>query len=271
MSDPNHLDIENDFLGYIPELPEVAGKFIALTRQLNTVNKLYANLLLSDALLSTRLFSYINLTLCQGDMSYMSLNKGLSLVGLHEAKNIVLVFSLFPLFEEANCIDLFKYSLTSAFYSKKIALEYNLINPQDAFLLGFLHDIGRIVMKNKFKDKYLLPAFPYSDFRDEDSFEKEIQKFGCNHADLSEFILKKWRLPLIICDSVKYHHSPLKAMLPQAASILYLSDILCKKNTRLSKNDLEIFDYMHFTKSGFGAFIPECDRQTLPYFNVLNI
>ena len=30
-------------------------------------------------------------------------------MGLHAFKNVVATFALFPVFEEANCIDLFKY------------------------------------------------------------------------------------------------------------------------------------------------------------------
>ena len=126
-------DMAKDFLGYLPELPDVMAQFIELTRQLNTTKTSYANILLSDQILSTRIFSYINLVLNTSKTDYLSINKGIALMGLHMFKNVVLAFSLYPAFEEAGCIELFKYSLSTAYYSKEIALQFKFINPHDAF------------------------------------------------------------------------------------------------------------------------------------------
>ncbi len=267
----NIADIEKDFLGFIPSLPVVTASFIELTRELSISKKSYANLLLSDPLLSSRIFSYINLVLNQGNSGYLSINKGVALMGLHKFKNIVMAFSLFPMFQEADCVNLFKFSLKTAYFAKDLASEFKLINPHDAFLLGFLHDIGKIPLKNKFKDSYTVAPYSDDDIISEYSLEDETNKFGYCHSDLSEYICKIWNLPIVVADAIKFHHFPLSAMLPQAASIIYLADILSHKNSRISKDSQKIFQYMQLSKTDLAPYASGCERKLEPFFDILNI
>lgn len=264
-------DIEKDFLGYLPALPDIAAKFIALTRELNTSKNSYANLLLSDPILSSRIFSYINLVLNPGNSGYLSINKGVSLMGLHKFKNVVMAFALFPAFQEADCVELFKYSLTTAYYSKDIAAQFNLINEHDAFLLGFLHDIGKLALKNKFPDAYNILPHKSDELQHEYTTEEEINEFKYSHSDISEFICKKWSLPVVVADAVKFHHFPLDAMLPQAASIIYLSDMLAHNIAKASSESQKVFQYMQLSKSDLAPYAVGCERKLMPFFEILNI
>ncbi len=263
--------IEQDFLGCLPELPPVMEKFIELTRELNISKNSYANILLADPLLSSRIFSYINKVLNPSKSGYISVNKGVSLMGLHKFKNVVLAFSLFPVFQEADCVDLFKYSLLTAYYCKDIAAQFKLINPHDAFLLGFLHDIGKIAMKNKFGSKYLITSMEDDNEIKIYPQEEEIGEFGYCHADLSEYICRRWNLPIVVTDSIRYHHFPLDAMLPQASSIIYLADLLAHKNTKITKSSQKVFQYMQLSKSQIAPYSMGGIKKLIPYYEILDI
>ncbi len=265
------IDIEKDFIGCLPELSSVANSFLDLTRQLNIAKSSFASLLSADPVLQQRIFAYINLVLNQNKSGYLSINKGISLMGIHKFKNLVIVFSLFPIFQESDCIELFKYSLLTAYYSKSIASQYNLINPHDAFLLGFLHDIGKIAMKNKFGSEYSLASFDENHLLHEYSPEEELNRFGCCHADLSEFICKSWNLPVVVVDSIKNHHNPLSAMLPQVASIIYLSELMALKNVRFSEESQKVFNYMQVSKSDLAQHTFGADKKVFPFLEVLNL
>ena len=264
-------NIEREFIGCLPTLSDVALQFVSLTRELSTPKRSYANLLLSDPTLSTRIFSYINLVLNSGNSSYLSINKGISLMGLHKFKNLVVTFSLFPVFHKADCIDLFKYSLLTGYQCKDIASQFNLINPNDAFLLGFLHDIGKIAIKNKFGEKYSLMLDGLEDTTDENIVKHEKEVFGYSHSDISEFVCKSWNLPLILYDAIKNHHAPLDAMLPQAASIIYLSDMLAHKSNRTSDENQKVFQYLRLSKSDLASYMVGYERKLQPYFEVLGM
>jgi len=264
------FDIERDFRGCVPEMPDVFAKFIDLARELSVTKRSYANYLLLDPTLSTRIFSYINLVLNPSGMGYISINKGISLMGLQKFKNLVMVFSLYPIYEEMQCIDLFKHSLESAYIAKGIAAQYNFINPHDAFLLGFLHDIGKIAFKTKFGDKYAIFRNDGGVTR-ESTIEEEVTEFKYCHADISEYTAKKWNLPLVIVDAIKYHHFPLSAMLPQAASIIYLAGIISKKDFKLQPQLQKVLHYMQLTKADLAQFMGQTARFTMPFYEILGI
>lgn len=262
-------NIEQDFIGCIPELPPVMKKLIELTRTLNVSRNSYANILLADSVLSSRVFSYINLVLNSSNSAYISINKGVSIMGLHKFKNVALVFSLFPVFQEAECEKLFKYSLLTAYYSKEIASRFNFINRHDAFLMGFLHDIGKIAMRNRFGEKYETASHDKGGSIKTYTAEEELREFNCCHTDLSEYICRLWNLPIVITDSIKFHHLPLKAMLPQAASIIYLADMLANKNNKVTKENQQIFQYMRLSKSELMSYSNNCNKKILPFLEIL--
>lgn len=263
--------IEQDFLGCLPELPPVMEKFIELTRELNISKNSYANILLKDSLLSSRIFTYINKVLNPSKSSYISINKGVSIMGLHKFKNVVLAFSLFPVFHDADCIELFKYSLLTAYFSKDIASQFKLINPHDAFLLGFLHDIGKLAMKNKFGSKYKITSIEDNNEIKIYTQEEEVAEFGYCHADLSEYICRRWNLPIVVTDSIRYHHFPLDAMLPQAASIIYLADLMAHNNTKITKENQKVFQYMQLTKTQILPYISGGIKKIIPFYEILDI
>ncbi len=265
------MNIEKDFIGCIPELPEVCRRFISLSKELSSNRALHAGLLLNEPVLAGRIFEYINL-IYNGQSqtsNYMSINKGISLMGLQKFKNVVLSFALFPVFEEANCINLYEYSLLSANYSKAIASASNLINPSDAYLLGLIHDIGKVALKNKYKDSYLISPLESEEKVHNYTKEEEINLFQYTHEELSEFISKKWELPLVISDAIRYHHTPMQSKLPQVASIIYLSDFLLRQNTKTSNEDIAVFQYMNLTKNDLLPYINSSKKKLLPYLQIL--
>src|SRR5205823_4865573 len=58
--------------------------------------------------------------------------------------------------------------------------------------------------------------------------ELEEEHFGLNHADVSAFILERWRLPEDITEPIRHHHRPARApahvrAVPERSRLLYLA------------------------------------------------
>ena len=79
------------------------------------------------------------------------------------------------------------------------------VNPEQAYLCGLLHDIGRFLLflgaKEKLNqvetDEWCTP---------QEHIQLETKTFGFNHSQLGERICKKWGIPDVITKVVKYHH-----------------------------------------------------------------
>ncbi len=82
------------------------------------------------------------------------------------------------------------------------------VNPEQAYLCGLIHDMG----------KFVIPAEQLEQTNENpgplDSNTKTAQQYihseknasGFNHAILGMHICKKWQLPEILCNVVRYHH-----------------------------------------------------------------
>ena len=82
------------------------------------------------------------------------------------------------------------------------------VNPEQAYLCGLIHDMG----------KFIIPTAPLKNTDEEsgplDANSKTAQQYmysekdasGFNHAILGMHICKKWQLPELLCNVVRYHH-----------------------------------------------------------------
>ena len=127
-----------------------------------------------------------------------------------------------------------------------MAKEYKVINPDDAFVIGFLHDIGKILLNSKNPLKY--SKVRYLAQQDNVSLiDVEDAQFGTNHCILGALVSKKWQLPVILTNCIRYHHDPAQSSLPTVCGIVYCADRLVQPNIPNPILDPRIMNKMEFT------------------------
>jgi HD-like signal output (HDOD) protein len=57
-------------------------------------------------------------------------------------------------------------------------------------------------------------------------YQVEKKRLGCHHAQIGKYLLNRWRLPLIIENTVCFHHEPGDAPDPVPAAIVHVADLL---------------------------------------------
>ena len=84
--------------------------------------------------------------------------------------------------------------------------ELNIKTSEDIFTAALLHDVGKLVVGDYIDNNIIQIEGSTSQGI---SFEKaENLVLGTNHADIGAQILKKWSLPPVIVNTVRWHHSP---------------------------------------------------------------
>ncbi len=79
------------------------------------------------------------------------------------------------------------------------------VNPEQAYLCGLLHDIGRFVLFDKAKDQLTMLEDAHWQSPAE-LVQSERELYGFNHSELGQRVCKKWALPQMIIDVVGNHH-----------------------------------------------------------------
>lgn len=103
---------------------------------------------------------------------------------------------------------LWNHSLACAVTAQQIAKRLKL-PPDEAFLGGILHDVGKLVMLDLAAEEYSLAT---RDFDRLTSYPEltdlENAAFGQNHQELGMLCADEWGLPFAISSIIGYHHNP---------------------------------------------------------------
>jgi putative nucleotidyltransferase with HDIG domain len=162
--------------------------------------------------------------------------RAVNLLGLETVKALVLSVKIFSEFSRAGSnycrIDeLWKHSISTALYARDIAREEKRSQDKidDAFMAGLLHDVGKLILLDKFPEK-CQKILELADSEKCHAWEAEQRLIGTTHARIGAYLLGIWGLSESIVETVAYHHSPhecVEANLTLAT--VYLANILSKE------------------------------------------
>jgi len=165
-----------------------------------------------------------------------------------KAKNIIMSLALKQMMTAQGSRELWEHSIKCAVAAEILAKEFKVINPDDAFVIGFLHDIGKILLNSKNPLKY--SKVRYLAAQDNVNLvDIEDAQFGTNHCVLGALVSKKWQLPVILTNCIRYHHDPAQSSLPAVCGIVYCADRMVQTNMPNPLLEPRVMNKMDFTIS----------------------
>ncbi|ALK99865.1 HDOD domain-containing protein [Massilia sp. WG5] len=118
------------------------------------------------------------------------------------------VFQTFNSFPNSGATDLrafWKNSLTAAVLARELARHVNYSQPEEAYLAGLLHNVGRLALLATAPKEY---GFNFTARDDEDLCAVEQRTLQITHAEAGAWLIERWQLDSFLADSVLYHHEP---------------------------------------------------------------
>ncbi len=137
-----------------------------------------------------------------------NLSDAIALIGFEEVKKIVVMVSMKNAFSVSDEFDriLWEHSLAVAVAASEFNGRLKITNDGSAYLMGLLHDIGKVVFKKtkelNYADDVLRKA--YESNISAKTIEEE--EYGYNHADVGAYLLETWNFDQDIVDAVGFHH-----------------------------------------------------------------
>lgn len=122
---------------------------------------------------------------------------------------------------------LWQHSVAVAMIAQRLATKVGYTSPDEAYIAGLLHDIGKLVLEQHFQiDWNRLLAL--GEMQSLMLYEAELQLLGVNHAQVGGALAEKWNLPVGLVDAITHHHSPESAPTsPDLAAIIHIADLIC--------------------------------------------
>lgn len=122
--------------------------------------------------------------------------------------------------------ELWRHSVAVASGSRWLATEHRYAQPEQAFIGGLLHDIGKLIMDELLcYDKSWQQE--WQQLRAEGAAFVDLERWltGFDHAQLGGRVAEKWNLPLALVEAIAYHHQPAKATIePEITHWVHLAD-----------------------------------------------
>jgi len=180
--------------------------------------------------LTARLLRLVNTPLYGFQGKVDTVSRAVTIVGLREvgmlAASLLMVeqFGVIPR-SVVEMRTFLEHCLGCALASKALAETTGLVEAEQAFVAGLLHDLGRL---------YFFTAFPERSRYCMDSalqherplMVEEVRFFGIDHATMGQRLLDGWKMPPHLSQAVGNHHNPLRATAPQLPGIVHMADVL---------------------------------------------
>ncbi|MGZ3651385.1 MAG: HDOD domain-containing protein [Bdellovibrionota bacterium] len=228
-------------LNDIPTLPVVATRVTELINDPNSSSADIADVLKKDQVLTAKVLKLINSPYYGIPGEVTDVKRALAYLGFNTLAQLVLSISVISVFTENkgskfSLQGFWKHALGTAVASEVIAKKTGYPKPEECFTCGLLHDIGKIVLL-KIAPEEFMRVVELAE-REKISFTDAERRLEVpTHGYLGEYIADKWRLPMVIRVSIRYHHADVNGMdtilesMKKAVQIVALANqIVVKEN-----------------------------------------
>jgi HD-like signal output (HDOD) protein len=147
---------------------------------------------------------------------------------LNVVKGLTLCATAFDMMKNAGMNELWRHSLGVAITAHILGAKAAMKNPEEVFVAGLLHDIGKVVLYVKWPDvgRQITDASRKSSGS---LMESEQELFGVTHADVGGWLATAWHLPSSLREPILYHHKPAAARDAKLqTAIVHVADVLAK-------------------------------------------
>jgi HD-like signal output (HDOD) protein len=247
----------------LPTLPVIVEKILSMAREDNTSAKDLAETISKDQAISNKILRLSNSAYYGMMKEIDSIPRAITIIGFNEIISLTIGMSVISAFSGGNASDktfnmrgMWIHSLGCAFAARKTAKKLEIMEAEQIFISGLLHDMGKVILALYFPDEYNA-AFEYSKENKIDLYKGEKHILGMDHATLSGQLMERWNFPDIILIPPRYHHSvdQCPPNYHQLALIIAFSDYLSHKAefgenwAEKTPGIIKVRDQLGFTKT----------------------
>jgi HD-like signal output (HDOD) protein/AmiR/NasT family two-component response regulator len=184
--------------------PFTATKVISLSSNDTSGAKQLSQVINADPTISAQILKIAN------SVFFASLNRRINSIhdaivriGFNETKRIVISMAVMNLFDQKmhnagfDRIDYWYHCIGCAIIAERIARRNSIINADEAFLSGLLHDLG-ILLMDEFFPSVLSHILNITTENTTDFIDEEKAAMGITHIDFTSNLFEHWKIPLNI-------------------------------------------------------------------------
>jgi putative nucleotidyltransferase with HDIG domain len=159
-----------------------------------------------------------------------TISHALTLIGAQQIKDLLLGTTVIEMFEGipsdlVNMRSFWRHSIACGLSAKIIASLRREPNVERFFVLGLLHDIGRMVMFQKIPE-IMTDLIQRAPDLETPLYKLELETLQYTHEDVGAALMTQWKFPLRLSEGVRKHHQFSSfAKFPLESSVIHFADI----------------------------------------------
>jgi putative nucleotidyltransferase with HDIG domain len=195
-------------IGDLPPMPDIAARVLrAVDGGDCSVNDL-RQIIERDPAIVARILKVANSALYGFARQIDTLSHALALLGMQTVRNLVLAASMSQMFARFGLMEklIFEHASLCGPVAHRLARYLpGKWDPEEAFVSGLLHDMGKIVLANSYREEYEeVVARGYN--QNLGFAEAERASFGFDHAELGAEVARQWQLGSTLESVIRHHH-----------------------------------------------------------------
>jgi len=219
--------------GGVPALPEILLELLAACDSDKDLSEI-GLLVKKDPALSLQVMRLVNSAYYGLRHTFHKIDQAVVYLGAQTIKNLVATLSVRQVFGIKKFVDsgsfntrlFWFHSLYCATLAKRIADKLQIINSDEAYLAGLMHDIGKLLLARTFPEQWT--QYEAALLTGQESAAAETDCFDVLHQETGAWLVQQWNLNPVVGDAVLYHHEAVEQVAEAfpLVKILFFANLL---------------------------------------------
>ncbi len=226
---------EIKLIGRLAPMPHMVQNIFKVCNDPTSSGRDLADEIKVDQALTTKVLKIVNSAYYGFHREIGNVDHAVVVLGFEEVKNITLAACIIHTYpyssnEVFNRDQFWLHSMSVAYVARSLRSYVPEIIPQDAFVIGLLHDFGKVVLSQLFH-KHFLEVVQVAAERKQPLHVVEREFADIDHAEIGSLVGESWDLPPALIRSIQYHHDPGTAYRHEyAIHLVHLANYFCHVN-----------------------------------------
>ncbi|QOL26626.1 HDOD domain-containing protein [Thalassotalea sp. LPB0316] len=236
-----------------------------------------ADVILLDPALSATVLKLANSSFFNYPGKIDTISKAVLVLGITEVYNLVIAHFTAKAFEKIDAdaeylTQFWEKSVDCALIIKQLALQLNVPRGERLFILGLLHNLGELVVKQISPEKIVdiyedLQIYPWL---------REQETLNFTFGECTAHLLQCWQLPISLIEPIKKQDQHKDDYSINDVNLLYVAKRVMAKNTYFPNMfyqevvNEELYEAMGLDKSAFDEALKVCDLERFDVLAILN-
>ncbi|MDZ4860914.1 MAG: HDOD domain-containing protein [Candidatus Hydrogenedentes bacterium] len=231
MSQRFNIDSLLDEVVTLPSLPSSVTRITELVNDPSSNLSDVAQVIQTDPALALKTLRLVNSAYYGIGQRVNTVEHAVTMLGTKVIRNLAYTAAVFETFQRGSG-ELLHHSVMTGIALRAVIDQSacrGMIDPDEAFVYGLLHDVGKILFQ-EFLPRDSEAAALVSHARKVPMFVAEREIIGVDHAELGSRLIQKWGLPDRLAFAIAGHHDLAAVRDPESlafAAALGIADYIC--------------------------------------------